>query len=265
MKPTYQSDLVTLYLARCEDVLPTLQPASVDLLLTDPPYGVSQAGVVHVRKPGNGSRNIDFFPDDTPEFSIGLCMAAAELADRLLKPSASAYWWCGHRQFGPLTDWYSARKWKTRFLVWAKACPCPPPPGSGWPSAAEICLYAWRLNRVWTHGGTDYPLSNVIVADSYRHGQPGKVDHPTQKPFGVVAPLITASTWHGYTVLDPFMGSGTTGVAAVQLGRRFVGIECDENYYKIAERRIRQAEQDARLFEPPVVEAEPVGLFDAQA
>ena len=84
-------------------------------------------------------------------------------------------------------------------------------------------------------------FNNVIDVDSFRYGQPGKVDHPTQKPLATITPLLTVSTLRGETILDPFMGSGTTGVAAVKLGRKFIGIEIEPKYFDIAVRRIQAA------------------------
>src|SRR5690606_30601832 len=110
-------------------------------------------------------------------------------------------------------------------------------PRSGWQSAAELCIYAYKPGRFFLDG----QFSNVISADSYRYGQPGKVDHPTQKPMETIHPLIRISTAAGASILDPFMGSGTTGVAAVKLGRRFTGIEIDPGYFDIACRRIEAA------------------------
>lgn len=78
----------------------------------------------------------------------------------------------------------------------------------------------------------------------YRHEC---VNHPTQKPLKLVRELIERYTKPGATVLDPFMGSGTTGVACVQTGRSFIGIEIDPTYYAIAERRIAEAQQQLRL------------------
>ena len=80
----------------------------------------------------------------------------------------------------------------------------------------------------------------MFVADSFRHGQPGKVDHPTQKPERIIRQLVTASTRPGDVVLDPFAGSGTTLVVAKATGRRAIGIEIEERYCEIAAKRMGQ-------------------------
>jgi site-specific DNA-methyltransferase (adenine-specific) len=73
---------------------------------------------------------------------------------------------------------------------------------------------------------------------------PENTDHPTQKPEKLIAKLILASSNPGDVVLDPFLGSGTTSVVAKKLGRRFVGIETDEHYCVLAEKRLALAEAD---------------------
>jgi site-specific DNA-methyltransferase (adenine-specific) len=150
----------------------------------------------------------------------------------------SMYVWCGHRQFGDVVSHMEARGYSTRFLVWSKACPAPPPPRSGWPSGAELCVYGYLPGRHWDDGGL--PRSNVLVADGFRHDNPQKLPHPTQKPVSVIVPLVRASSAVGGTVLDPFMGSGTTLRAAKDLGRRAIGIEIEERYCEIAAKRLAQ-------------------------
>jgi site-specific DNA-methyltransferase (adenine-specific) len=80
----------------------------------------------------------------------------------------------------------------------------------------------------------------VFIADSYRHGVPGKNGHPTQKPFAVINPLILASCPTRGIVLDPFMGSGTTLESARKLARKAIGIEIEEKYCEIAAKRLSQ-------------------------
>jgi adenine-specific DNA-methyltransferase len=85
--------------------------------------------------------------------------------------------------------------------------------------------------------------------------------HPTQKPLALMAHIVKSSTRQCSTVLDPFMGSGTTGVAAIQLGRKFIGIERDERYFDIACKRIEQAVAQGQLFAPETMKQEQVALI----
>jgi site-specific DNA-methyltransferase (adenine-specific) len=252
VKPDWQTadGAVRLYLGDCLSVLPTLEAGSVDAVITDPPYSVSEKGSVHVGRNGD-RRNLDFFECDLDwERMTQTVVEASGMARAASSEQASHYWWCGHRQLGRLAAVYENLGWKTKFLVWAKACPVPAPPWSGWPSGAELCLYAYRPGRKWRLAPHEMPPSNVIVADSFRYGQPGKVDHPTQKPLKVIEPLVAASTDAADLVLDCFTGSGTTGVACVRTGRRFIGIEKEPRYFDIAVKRISDELNRAPLFDP---------------
>ena len=243
MKPYYDYAGITIYHGDAREVLPTL--GKFDLLLTDPPYGISQPGVANDSKAiGKGTRSLDFFDDDTPQTAESHAVFLGDQSRRMLSVDGSGYAWVGHRQFGTLVSQLEADGWKTRFLVWVKKFVPPQMPGSGWPSGAELCLYWFRPGRIWNHDGFTCPRSNVISADSYRYGQPGKNGHPTQKPFGCISPLIVASSNIGSTILDPFMGSGTTLRAAKDLGRKAVGIEIEEKYCEIAAQRLSQEVMD---------------------
>ncbi len=234
MKPYYEDGSVTIYHGDCRDVLPALGP--IDLVLTDPPYSLS-VDSDHENRPGKGTRRLNFFAGDQDWSRM-----TAGVVERVMLATSScaaAYVWCGHRQFGALVNAFESAGWRTRFLVWRKECPVPAPPGVGWDSAAELCVYAFRKGRKWLPPtGTKCP--NVLDDDAYRFGQPGKVDHPTQKPFGTTYPLIENSTAIGDLILDPFMGSDTTLRAAKDLGRRAIGIEIEEKYCEIAAERCRQ-------------------------
>jgi site-specific DNA-methyltransferase (adenine-specific) len=110
-------------------------------------------------------------------------------------------------------------------------------PGMGW-EAIAICHRPGR--KRWNGGGRhavwEYPKGN------------NRTGHPTEKPLRLFADLVRLFTDEGETVCDPYMGSGTTGVACVRHGRRFVGIEIDPRFYAIAEKRITAAQQEFSLF-----------------
>jgi site-specific DNA-methyltransferase (adenine-specific) len=238
--PYYEDDAVTIYHGDCRDVLVGLDCAP-EAVITDPPFAISVKGSTHVNRPGKGSRNLDFFEgDDDWPAAVRLAVDGVLAAARLVPTGGSIYALCGHRQFGPIVQALEAESWTTRPVVWAKKCPTPGPPGSGWPSGLEMCVYGYRAGRKWTHRPGEGPKSNVLVFDSYRHGQPGKVDHPTQMPLGFASTLIQTCTEHGDLIVDPFMGSGTTLFASKGLGRRAIGIETEERYCELAALRLGQ-------------------------
>lgn len=234
-EPYYQDDYVTIYHGDCLDVLPAIN-AEIEMVMADPPYSLS-VDQDHENLPGRGTRRLNFFNGDRDWDAM-----TAYVLERLalsLSGAVSAYVWCGHRQFGHIVDMLEFDGWKTRPIVWQKACPVPAPPGVGYDSAVELCVYGFKPGRQWTPPtGTKVP--NFITADGYRHGQPGKVDHPTQKPMSTATIPIMNSTTPGQTILDPFAGSGTTLRAAKDLGRKAIGIEIEERYCEIAARRCAQ-------------------------
>lgn len=200
----------TLYLGDCLEILPTL--GVVDLIVTDPPYGLSLIGERHVGQAGCGVRNLDFFLNDTVEDGLAH-VDTIHLAAALLSEKGSVYAWLGHHQFAKATTLFHAAGWQTRFLVWNRSVPVPPPPWSGWPSGATLCLFAYHKGKQWSVHPKDMPRSNVLTCDSFRAGNGDKNGHPTQmNPLLVLEP-IRCSSEPGDVILDPFMGSGTTGAA----------------------------------------------------
>lgn len=232
----------TLYCADCREVLPTL--GKVDAVIGDPPYSVSVAGSKVIGRPGKGVRSLDFFEGDTDWQAMTATVVDAFSAAISSQPKTVVAW-CGHRQIGPLVEALESSGYSTRMLFWRKRCPPPSPPGSGFAQSVEQAVYGYLPGRSWNGGQYDF---NCFECDSYRYGQPGKVDHPTQKPLSLMKWNVDKLTDEGQTILDPFMGSGTTGVAAVQMGRDFIGIEKNEQYFQIACRRIEEAQRQGDLF-----------------
>jgi len=132
-------------------------------------------------------------------------------------------------------------------LAWVKSCPPPAGKGNWWPSGFELGYYGYRNSPYFNDENPK--RSNVWTCDSYRHGQPDKVDHPTQKPLRLILEQVSAIADCDSLVADPFMGSGTTGVAAVRLGRQFWGVEIDPGYFDIAKKRIQDELNRYPLFE----------------
>lgn len=242
MNPVVIGD-ATLYLADCRDVLPTLP--KVDAVITDPPYGIPHNFGTQIQKDGS-RRTLEFEWDgrQVNDAVLAACAHCATLAD-------AQFWFCGLTQASYIAETLRRAGMTDKMAAWVKTCPPPAMPGNWWPSGYEIAVYAYR-SGAW-FGDKNPKRSNVFYSDSYRYGQPGKEDHPTQKPLGLTTTIVSSIVPLGGTALDCFMGSGTTGVACAQLGRKFIGIEIEPKYFDIACRRIEDAQRQAALFphDPP--------------
>ncbi len=245
-KPDYERGPVRLWCDDCRNILPHL--SGVDAVVTDPPYSiVNRFGT---QKRLDGSRRLEFDWDHnwTSEQIAELIGLALDTST----DSAGFFVFCGTDQVGDLLPVMRSCGFTPKPAAWVKECPPPAMPGTWWPSAFELAFYGYKSGAYF---GDDNPKrSNVFVEDSYRFGQPGKVDHPTQKPLTLMRRIVEAIVPPGGTAIDPFLGSGTTAVACAMTGRRCIGIEREPKYFDIAVARINRELDQPRLFPPEPVE-----------
>jgi site-specific DNA-methyltransferase (adenine-specific) len=219
----------TLYQGDCREILATL--GEVDHVITDPPYGA----VTHA-----GARSANSLDETTIDFSS---IEAADLA------ALSADFVKVAKRWVVMTcEWRHAAYMETadiplvRLGVWIKPNGAPQftgdRPGTGWEAVAIL----HRAGKKKWNGGGHHAVWTYPIEQG---------EHPTQKPLRLVSDWITAFTDPGDVILDPFMGSGTTGVAAINLGRRFIGIELEPRYFEIARKRVEVANRQPRLFSEP--------------
>ena len=199
-----------LICADCRDVLPTL--GKVDAVVTDPPYGIAdkwKGGFSEKHGWGKAKDEAGLRNEwDESTPSAETMLAVATAGKEVI------IWGGNYFELPPSRCW----------LVWSK------PERNFTLAEAEL---AWT-NR-----------DNVVRVLDYARSDPDRL-HPTQKPVGVMRWSIAKTK--GETILDPFMGSGTTGVAAVQMGRKFIGIEREPKYFDIAAKRIEDAQRQGDMF-----------------
>jgi DNA modification methylase len=233
MQPYYQGRGITLYHGDCLDVLPTLKPASVDLIVTDPPYGVNwQSGI---RK-----ASFDVLTNDDGDLDV---RAVLDAALRTLRYSRHIY------VFGPCA-FDGLPIGGTCELIWDKTKASLGDLSSPWGSSHErisFGVYApTKANRVRGDGRLAARLRKGSVLRVPRLSATAVTKHPTEKPVYLIRQLIESSSLLGETVLDPFAGSGSTLIAAAIEGRQAIGIEIDERYCAVtAERIAREVRDDA--------------------
>lgn len=211
---------VQLILGDCIEKMKDIPDGSVDMVLSDIPYG-------EVSQKSGGLRLLDRGLADT--CSINLEQMISSFV-RIC--SGSFYVFCGTEQISLLVQYFKKHGLTTRIGVWEKTNPSPMNGDKLWISGLEFCVFARKPKSIF----------NEHCKKALWQAPSGKSKtHPTEKPVKLMQRLIEASTNKGQTVLDCTMGSGTTGVACVNTGRNFIGIELDEGYFKIAEKRIAEA------------------------
>ena len=224
----------TLYHGDCREIMPTL--SGVDAVVTDPPYGIlnlaGDGSTVAVRKSPRqqGSGKLKSRILNTSDVRWDIAPDAA-LFDAMRRISKRQIIWGGN--YFPLPP---ARG----ILVWDKEQP--------WENFSQVEI-------AWTN------LERPAALFRMRSGIPGKV-HPTQKPIELMAWCIAMLEDDDATVIDPFMGSGTTAISCIRTGRRFIGIEIDASYFKTACDRIeRELDQPALPFASEPAPAEQLSIL----
>jgi site-specific DNA-methyltransferase (adenine-specific) len=235
----------TLYCGDCLEILPTL--GKVDAVVTDPPYdevmqknfGRTSLVRLDIKKLKSvhaigelGFSAIDLIRPQTAQaiktacngWAIVFCIAEGVRSWRDAFQDAGA-------------------KYK-RAMVWVKPDAMPQFNGQGPSVGHEMMVAVWcgPGHSKWNGGGRPGNFT-------FRKNANG--DHPTQKPLPLMCELVSLFSTTGQVVLDPFMGSGTTGVACMNLGRKFVGIEMEPRFFDIACKRIEEAQRQGKLFGEP--------------
>lgn len=240
---------ITLHQGDCLEYLKTLEPGSVDAVVTDPPY--SSGGMMRGDRMQNtrGKYVTTSASHDIPAFSgdnrdqrsylawctqwLGYCYQAAA-------PGALCCVFTDWRQLPITTDAFQCAGWVWRGVaVWDKR--------NGRPCLGRFSQRAEFV--VWGSKGPR-PTEGACSPGVYNEATPAgsSREHITQKPVSVAEWLLKPIR-EGGTILDPFMGSGTTGVACVRTGRNFIGCEIDPTYFAIAQRRIADEQAKTALLE----------------
>ncbi|MRX82245.1 site-specific DNA-methyltransferase [Eggerthella sp. HF-4214] len=241
----------SLHHGDCMDVMRGIEPGSVDMVLADPPYcsgGLTrsdrkQPTSTKYQTTGLDEYHHDYEGDAMDERAFTLfTMEWARLARATMRPGASALVFSDWRQLANTCDAVQAAGLVFRgIVVWHKPSARPQP--NSFRSDCEFA--AWATNGAIDRSPTQ---DAVYLKGLYTYSvEPMKNrSHMNQKPVGLMRELIGICP-QGGTVLDPFMGSGTTGIACADTGRAFVGIERDAVYFDIAERRVSAAYAQGRL------------------
>jgi DNA modification methylase len=216
----------TLYLGDCREVIPTLE--TVDAIVTDPPYGMSFQS--NFRK----EKHIAIANDGDVDLLLWACA---------LQATHSKYIFC---RWDNLQDVPRPKS----MVTWVK---------NNWSMGDLHHEHARQTEVALFYPGAKHSFPGSRPTDVIHAPRTANENHPTEKPVFLMQAVIE---WTRGVVVDPFMGSGSTGVAAVQMHREFIGIEVEPKHFDTACRRIEAAQRQVSLFEPPpAVKHEQMGLL----
>lgn len=249
MRPYYEESGIVIYHGDCRDILPQLGP--VDHVITDPPY--EEEAHTKARRVQRGAER-------------GTARARSEMRVETLPfpPMSDSDRGLVSREIGRLVKRWAlvfcqaeaAHKWessllvagldKRRWCVWVKPDGQPQFSGDRPGMGYETIVACHTFGKSRWHGGGTLGVFNIAKGEGV-----GPQPHPTTKPERLMEQLVSLFTDPGETILDPFMGSGTTLVAAKRLGRKAIGIELEEKYCEIAAKRLSQGALDLFATEQP--------------
>lgn len=220
-----------------KDILKHIPDNAIDLILTDPPYNLAKHSTGNIPLPGRSSINndlaewdlIDFIPE---EWADEFC--------RILKPTGNLFIFTSYYKIG---NWHSCLDHRfdtSNFMVWHKTNPAPKIFKAGFLNSCELIFACWNKGHTWNFT-TQKEMHNFLESPiCMRPERLSEPKHPAQKPVSILKKIVHIASNPGDIVLDPFMGVGSTGIAALNLKRRFIGIEINQTYCVAAKQRIEQ-------------------------
>lgn len=208
---------------------------SIDLILCDPPYNLANYSTGNIKFDWRSEINNDVAEwDEIP-------LNPADLVDefkRILSPKGNIFIFCSYNLIGKFHEAFDPEFDTFQFMVWHKTNPVPNIRKTSFLNSCELIVCLWNKGHTWnftTQNKMHNFIESPICMGVERLKNP---KHPTQKPVKILEHIINIASNPGDIVLDMFMGVGSTGIAANNLGRKFIGIEIDETYYEAAKKRI---------------------------
>ena len=235
--------------ADSRDIIKRIPDNSIDFILTDPPYNLGQHSTGNIPLPGRSAMNNDVAEWDMIDFN------PEEWADefiRILKPTGNLFIFTSYNQLG---RWYNCLDHKfdtSNFMIWHKTNPSPKIFKAGFLNSCEMIFTCWNKKHTWnfiSQAEMHNFIESSICMKPERLSNP---KHPAQKPVSILKKMIEIASNENDIVFDPFMGVGSTGVAAIDLNRRFIGVELDNAYFDAARKRIDNALAQGNLFAQPI-------------
>lgn len=227
----------TLRFGDSQLLIKEIEAHTIDLILTDPPYNLSGYSTGNMDFSWRKTINNDLADWDRNSFEPSEWLAEFK---RVLKPTGNIFVFTSYNLMGKWHSVFDPEFDTFQYMVWHKTNPVPKIRRAGFLNSCELIICVWNKGHVWNFSNQKDMhnfIETPICMGKERLKNP---NHPTQKPVKVLEHIIKLATNPGDVVFDPFMGVGSTGIAALNLQRNFIGFELDEQYYNATIKRIEE-------------------------
>jgi site-specific DNA-methyltransferase (adenine-specific)/modification methylase len=236
--------MISLRLGDARKLIKKIDTNSIDFIFTDPPYNIRKYSTGNISLPNRSPINNDIADWDDKE--IDYAFYANEFK-RVLKKRGNIFIFTSYHVIG---KWHQVldKEFDTfQFFVWHKTNPTPKIARNGFLNSCEIIVCAWNKGHTWNFSKQN--LMHNFFESSICMGNERIKDpkHPTQKPVLLLKHIVKIASNPGDVIFDPFMGLGSSGIAAIELNRRYIGIEIDKKYYQKASDRLNSTNSKFKI------------------
>lgn len=231
----------------CYRLLKTLPDKSIDLILTDPPYNLSQYSIGNLKFANRADLNNDIAHWDKQSLNIPFLKKEFK---RILKPGGNIFIFSAYNLVGEYHRLFDSEFDTFQIMVWHKTNPPPKLRKTSFLNSCEFICCMWNKGHTWNFK-SQREMHNFFESPICMGRE--RLGHPTQKPVKVLKHIIEIASHVGDIILDPFMGVGSVGSASLELSRYFIGFEIEKNYYNKAYQRLKDSNlslQDKSLPSP---------------
>lgn len=226
----------------CFERLKDLPDNSIDLILTDPPYNLAKYSTGNMKFDWRSEVNNDVAAWDEEPLNPNRLLSEFK---RVLKPNGNIFIFCSYNLLGEYHKIFDPEFDTFQFMVWHKTNPIPNIRKSSFLNSCELIVCCWNKGHTWNFSKQNemhnFIESSICMGKERIKDKEGKRLHPTQKPVKILKRIIEIASNPNDIVLDCFNGVASTGVAALELNRRYIGIEIDEKYYNASLDRLNSS------------------------
>ncbi len=225
----------------CFEKLKEIPDNSIDLILTDPPYNIAKYSTGNIKFDWRSDINNDLADWDLQPLDPNDLLSEFK---RVLSPKGNIFIFCSYNLIGEYHKAFDSQFDTFQFMVWHKTNPVPNFRKTSFLNSCELIVSCWNKGHTWNFTNQrdmhNFIESGICMGSERIKDADGKNLHPTQKPVNVLKKIIEIASNENDVVLDCFNGVGSTGVAALSLNRRYVGIEIDDTYISATEKRLSE-------------------------